>query len=184
MAENKGPRLLADVGDLATHTGLPKDSDRLQLAIRRATDRFIAEIGHPLLLVEDDTVELDGTGLPVLHLPAAPVKGRPTVKVNGAEVDDYQMSRRAGILLRTGGRWPRGLGNIEVTYTHGVEEPPGDVVDAVLEHAATIATSLAHVQQESAGSNSIGFGTRAVVGVTQKWADTVERHRLNTGDST
>lgn len=184
MAETNGAPLLGSVDDLATHTRLPADSDRLKLAMRRATDRFIGEVGHPLLLVEDDTVELDGNGMHILHLPAAPVKGRPTVVVDGEEIDDFQISRRHGILRRTRGRWPHGLGNVEVTYSHGYKDVPGDVSDAVLEHAATIATSLAHVQQESAGSNSVGFGTTAAVGVTQKWADAVERYRLNTGDST
>ncbi|MBO0596586.1 mobile element protein [Nesterenkonia sp. E16_7] len=183
MAENDTQGLLADPADLAVHTRLPADSPRLELAVRRASDRFIGEVGHPVVRVEDDTVELDGNGRQVLHLPAAPIEGTPTVSIDGDTITDFQLSLRHGILRRRDGRWPSGLGNIEVTYTHGHRTIPGDIADAVLEHAATIATSLAHVQQESAGSNSVGFGTQAAVGVTQKWSDTVARHQLNTGDS-
>lgn len=176
---------LAKPEDLAVQTKLPADDSRVKLAIRRASDRFIGEVGHPVVFVEDDTIDLDGNGLQVLHLPAAPVVGSPTVTVAGREVTGFQVSRRHGMLRRTDGAdWPHGFSNIEVTYSHGHKNIPGDIVDAVLEHAATIATSLAHLQQESAGTNSVSFGSTAMVGVTQKWSDAVQRHRLNTGDRT
>ena len=76
------------------------------------------------------------------------------------------------------GWFPEGLGNVKVTYDHGWAEIPGDVQDAVLEHAATLARVLAHLQQNSAGSTQESYGQAAMVGTTAKWADTVARYSL------
>lgn len=184
--------VLAAIADLATQTGLPAADPRLELALRRATDRFIGECNHrngndePCLFREaDDEIYVDGSGGETLLLPAGPIVGIPTVFVDGVVLGGtFQVNRRAAILRRIGGVWPRGLGNILVTYTHGFEESkiPGDISDAVLEHAATLATTMAHIQQEGGLSQSVTNFAAAQVGVTQKWVDTVQRYQLNRGD--
>lgn len=184
---------LASIDDLATKTRRSATDAGLVLALRRATDRFIAECGHRdgdgnyvLFRVVDDVVYVSGTGGDTLLLPSAPVVGQPAVAIDGQGIDApaFQVGRRTGLLRAVGGYWPDGLENIAVTYTHGFlpEKVPGDIADAVLEHAETLFRTAAHVQQEGALSQSVGNFAAAMVGTTQKWADAVERHGLNRGD--
>jgi hypothetical protein len=172
---------LAPASDLATLLGVPPTDPKLLLALKRASGRFRGQVHHPVSLVANDTVQLDGDGSDTLLLPAAPVVGDVAVKIDGVTVTDHKVSRHAGILRRAAG-WPDDLGNIEVTYTHGHTEIPVDVVDAVLEQAELQFKVLAGVQQASLGARSITFGTTASVGVTQRWVDAIEAHRLNRGD--
>lgn len=184
---------LAKIDDLATKTGRAVDDARLILALRRATDRFIGECGHRdgegnfvLFRVVDDVAYVSGDGGDTLLLPSAPIIGQPSVAIDGGAPTavGFQTGRRAGILRAVGGYWPAGLENIAVTYTHGYDpaKVPGDIADAVLEHAETLYRAQAHVQQEGALSQSAGYFAAALVGTTQKWADAVARHSLNRGD--
>lgn len=170
---------LAPPEELATLTNLPASSPSLLLALSRASERFRAAVGHPVHLVTDDVVLLDGDGSETLLLPAAPFTTI-TVSVNGAVVTDYQANRRGGILRRAA-RWPAGLGNISVVYTHGYAIIPGGIRDAVLE-AAELNLIKAGVQSESALGQSITWGQTATTGVTQKWTEAVEVYRLGRGD--
>ena len=52
----------------------------------------------------------------------------------------------------------------------------------MLEQAQLQYEVLAGVAQMSLGSQSIGFGTQATVGTTQRWSDAVQKYRLNVGD--
>jgi hypothetical protein len=174
---------LATPEQLATLTKLPANDPNLLLALERASDRFRAAVGYPVHQVTDDVIWLDGDGTDTLLLPAAPFTTL-SVELNGAALvagSGYQASRRAGILRRAGG-WPDGLENIKVTYTHGWVIIPGAIVDAVLEQAATQAKDLAHIASESAGGQSITYGAQAMIGVTQKWVDAVEKYSLGRAD--
>lgn len=169
---------------------MPATSPKIELAARRATDRFCGETNRTFER-KTETVLLNGSGTRTLLLPGAPVTAITTVAVAGATYaqydpadpyrrDAYQADLQAGI-LRASGIWPEGLGNIVVNYTHGfggIDDVPGDIQDAVLEHAATIAMVLAHVQQESGGSTSATYGQTALVGTTAKWVQAVEKYRL------
>lgn len=184
---------LASIDDLAAATGLPADDARLVLALRRATDRFISDCGHrdgsgafTLFRVEGDVVDLNGTGTDTLLLPAAPVVGNVGVAIAGvsAGANAYTgLDRRAGVLRRAS-RWPEGLGNITITYSHGFlpDQVPGDIQSAVIERATMLALTHAHVSQESGISQSQTNFAQATVGVTQEWADAVNRYSLNRGD--
>lgn len=174
---------LATPEKLATLTRLQPSSEQLLLALERASDRFRDAVGHPVHLVEDDEIWLDGDGTDTLLLPAAPFTTI-TVELNGAALVaglGYQTNRRAGILRRPGG-WPDGLENIKVIYTHGYTVIPGGIVDAVLEQAATQALVLAHIAAESAGGQSATYGAQAMVGVTTKWTEAVEKYSLGRAD--
>jgi len=184
---------LATAEALALVTGLPATSPKLLLALDRASERFRGEVGHPVTLVEDDTILLDGGGGDLLMLPAVPVTEIAEVKVGGTAVTDWVASLKSGVLRRTPGvdpgwgwtaAWPDGLGNIQVTYTHGVDVVPGDIQDAVLEHAATLLLAPIGIQSETAGSQTVTWGVASTTGVTQKWADVVARHSLIRGDRT
>lgn len=171
---------LADPEDLAVLTKLPSNSPALLLALDRASERFRAEVGHPVHLITGEVIRLDGDGGDTLFLPAAPFTAI-AVKIDGTAVADFTASRRYGMLRRTAG-WPDGLENIEVTYTHGYAVIPGAIRDAVLEQASVQALVLAGVQQETALSQSITWGTTATTGVTRKWSDAVQNYSLGRGD--
>lgn len=178
------PKYLAKLADLSTQTRLPVNDPELELALRRASNRFRDAVHHPVHRVENETIRLNGRGGQTLHLPARPVDVH-TVEVGGVvlvEGTGYEVDADAGILRRLGNYWPDGLGRIKVTYSHGWEEIPGGIEDAVLEHAATIAMVQAHLQQNSAGSTQESYGAAALIGTTQKWTDAVEKYRLNVGD--
>jgi hypothetical protein len=86
------------------------------------------------------------------------------------------LDTRLGVLTRRAG-WPAGA-PVLVTYTHGWAEIPGGIVDVVLERAVHVAESLGVYQ--STGPFSIT--SAAAGGVTQRWADSVERYRIGAGD--
>ncbi|MGY4859511.1 hypothetical protein [Cryobacterium sp. AP23] len=173
---------LASVADLATLTGKPATDAKLLLALKRASARFRGAVGHPVSRVSDDVVLLDGDGSRALLLPAAPVIGTTAVEIDGVPITDYRTSAARGILRRPAG-WPDDLGNVQVTYSHGYDQVPGDIEDAVLEQAELQYKVLAGVQQASLGAQSVTFGVQASVGVTQRWAECVARYQLKDGRS-
>lgn len=172
---------LAKPSDLATRLGVAASDPGLLLALQRASDRFEGEVGYPILKVEDDVVHLSGDGTRTLLLPAVPVVGEVTVVIGGSPVTDFEVARRAGILRRDA-RWPDGLENIEVTYTHGWDSVPGDIADAVLEQAEATYWVLPSVANVAAGSEQMAFFATAASGVTQRWSDAVARYELRHGD--
>lgn len=138
---------------------------------------------HPVLRVENDVIYLNGRGGDTLHLKAIPADVH-TVEVGGETLvrdTDYQVDGDAGI-LRAAGIWPDGLGNVKVTYSHGYETVPGDIQDAVLEHATTMVKVFAHLQQNSAGSTQESYQQAALVGTTAKWVECVEKYKINVAD--
>lgn len=172
------PKYLATIKDLAILTRLPETSPELELGLRRASDRFRGDVGYPVHRVAGDTVVLNGSGTRTLLLPAFPVDIH-TVDIDGEQLTrpaDYRVDQRNGILRRVGGIWPDALGNVTVEYSHGWEDVPGDVQDAVLEHAATITMVLVHLQQNSAGSAQESYGAAAMVGTTAKWSAAVAKY--------
>lgn len=177
--------LLASLGDLAVLTRLPANNPRVELALRRASSRFEGAVEYGMSYVENDVIQLDGDGTQILQLPALPIVGAVSVQINNETVpvlsDELELNRRTGQLSLICDRWPVGVGNIEVTYSHGyedVEDVPGDIQDAVLEHAVTICLTYAHIQQNSAGSAQESYIQAAMVGVTAKWVDAVARYHI------
>lgn len=170
---------LAKAKDLSTLTGLPETDPELLLGLQRASNRFRGDVGYPVHRVSNDVVTLNGSGTRTLLLPAFPVDVH-AVAVDGEPLVlqlDYGFDPRYGVLRRRGGLvWPEELGNIQITYSHGWEVIPGDVEDAVLEHAATVTMVLVHVQQNSAGSTQESYGAAAMVGTTAKWAAAVSKY--------
>ena len=167
---------LADPEDLALRLGCPVGDGKLLLALNRASGRFRGAVGHPVSLVQSDTVLLGGDGGATLLLPAAPV-ANVTVRICGEVVDGVQVSSRSGVLRLDGG-WPDGLDNIEITYDHGFAVIPADIQDAVLEQAELQYSVMVAAQQVTQGGRSVTFGTQATVGVTQRWQECVDRYRV------
>lgn len=184
-APSMAPTYLAALTDLKLKPGLSVLSEaELELALRRASNRFRDDVHHPVSRVENDSIRLNGSGGRTLHLPARPVDIH-SVEVGGTvlvEDVDFEVDRDAGIMRRLGGFWPDGLGRIRVEYSHGWADIPGGIQDAVLEHATTIAMVEAHMQQNSAGSTQESYGAAALIGTTSKWEAAVGKYRLNVGD--
>jgi hypothetical protein len=174
---------LAAESDLALITRLPADSPKLTLALTRASERFRGRVHHNVTTTTG-TLVLVGNGASKLLLPGIELRAITAVRVDGAAVTDFRLLRRTGVLVREPyAVWPKDY-EVEVDCTYGFEpdEIPGDIKDAVLEHAATIALSLAHLQQESAGASSAGYNQNATTGTTQKWVEAVNRYQVGEGD--
>lgn len=168
---------LADPERLAERLGVAADDPTLLEALRSATARFRAAVRHPVSLVEDDTITLDGTGTRSLVLPAAPVHTVSRVAVHGTDITNYQWSQM-GLLRRVDDVWPDDLGAVEVTYTHGWDPIPEEIQDVVL-NAAEIARARAQdVASVTVGGEQVTFRQ----GVSQTWSTVVQLYRLNRGD--
>ncbi|PZH18763.1 mobile element protein [Streptomyces sp. NTH33] len=172
---------LADPQDLAVLLKLPADDVRLLAALRAATRRFRGQVRHPVSLVTDDTVFLDGSGRAVLRLPATPVLKVHTVLVDDQAIEGVRVRRQAGLLLHPDGCWPE-WSEITVTYDHGQDPVPGEVAEAVIDQARAIYRTDPAIQQITTGTESVSFAATAAVGITSQWAAAVEAHRLNRGD--
>ncbi|MBL3670806.1 mobile element protein [Streptomyces sp. M2CJ-2] len=172
---------LADPEDLAVLLKLPADDVRLLAALRAASRRFRGQVRHPVSLVTDDTVFLDGSGQRVLRLPAAPVRRVTAVEVDGQAIEGVKVRRQAGLLLHPSGCWPE-WAEVTVTYDHGHDPVPEDVAEVVVDQARVIYRTDPAIQQITTGTESVSFAATAAVGITEQWRAAVEAHRLNRGD--
>lgn len=115
-------------------------------AIRNYTKQTIEQVA-------DDEVTFDGKGGARLYLPQLPVVSVSKVVEDGETLvdgTDYKLGAY-GILHRLeGNEWAEGLQNITVTYTHGYETIPDDIVD-VCTRAAARAYQLGLRSAEDAG---------------------------------
>ena len=174
---------LAAESDLALITRLPADSPKLTLALTRASERFRGRVHHQVTTTTG-TLVLVGNGASKLLLPGIEIRNITAVRVDGEAVTDFRLLRRTGVLVREPyACWPKDY-EVEVDCTYGFDPDkiPGDIKDAVLEHAATLALTLAHLQQESGGSSSAGYNQNATTGTTQKWVEAVNRYQVGEGD--
>lgn len=167
---------LAAPADLAARLGTAETDERMLAALRSASARFRAAVRHPVALVTDDVITLDGNGAASLLLPAAPVTRVSRVLVRGQAVVDYQWSA-SGMLRREAG-WPDELGAVEVTYSHGYDPVPAEIAHAVLDTAEAAFNSSDDVASMTVGGQQVTFRQ----GVSQTWSTAVELYRLNRGD--
>jgi hypothetical protein len=175
--------LLADPADLAAFLGVPADDPKLLAALRAATRRFRGTVRHPVSLVTEDTVYLDGGGEDRLLLPAAPVVQLRSVLVDGEPLTGVRVKRQAGILLHPQGCWPA-WAEITVVYDHGYDPVPEDVAEAVVDQARALYTLHPGLASMTAGGEQLAFGAQAAVGVTAQWTAAVDAYQLNRGDRT
>ncbi|MEV6074920.1 mobile element protein [Streptomyces sp. NPDC052069] len=177
---------LADPAELATLTGRPAADERLLLELRNASRRFRGAVGHPVNLVVEDDVTLDGNGRESLLLPVWPTGEVHSVHLDGVLLEEsgYQWSD-AGVLRRSGGgRWPDRLRCVRVVYTHGWATIPEDIAEAVLDKAATMMKIPRGIASKAVGGQSVTYGVQAAIGVTDQWQKAVDRHKIRTaGDA-
>jgi hypothetical protein len=139
--------------DVADFLQLEVDEPACARAINEAT-AAIQNYCHQLLyLVTGDVVTLDvATAWAKLFLPELPVISVATVVEDGETLvvdDDYKLGQW-GILHRVGQNWAEGIQIVTVTYTHGYETIPDDVV-AVCTRAAARAYQAGLLSADSAG---------------------------------
>ena len=115
---------------------------------------------------ENDEVTLDSAGGTRLFLPELPVTAVSPVIEDGetlVEGDDYQLGQH-GILHRIGQNWDIGIQIVMITYTHGYELIPDDVV-AICTRAAARAyqAGLKAAETEGVpGVTAMGLGDYSV----------------------
>ena len=87
--------------------------------------------------VVGDERTIDGSGTPVVTLPAWPVTAVTAITIGDDPVTDFSWSLN-GVLERTSGVWPKGRRNISVTFTHGFADVPSEIKLVALQVAARI----------------------------------------------
>lgn len=173
--------LLADPVKLGNALGVDPSDVQLLEALESASGRFRGDCRCHVSRVVDDVEILDGPGTALLLLPNAPVLSVSEVLVDGVAFTAYKLARRGAMLRRTDGCvWPEWAA-VQVTYTHGYDPIPGDVVSAVLEQAKSVYTVKAGLQSITAGGESVTFGAAATVGVTAQWTSAVDRYHIERG---
>lgn len=198
--------LLAHPAELAALTGRSESDLNLVAQLRAASRRFRSAVHHDVTLTVDDVVEARGDGGASLILPAFPIVLDPdsdpartlTVTVDGDVVDPsrYRVAKALGMLELVSGAWPRGVGRIQVTYSHGyiptlvaaadgeparLDGVPEDIQAAVLAQAQILMNVTPGLQQRTVLGDMVSFGTAAAVGATQEWSEAVENYKLRYG---
>lgn len=176
---------LATVADLEAR-GLTVDASEtgvVDVSLRVASTAVREAAGVPISRTTS-TVTVEGVPGQRLSLPGAPVVAVDQVLVDGQEVTDWRLT--SGRLWRACG-WSRcEPSEVTVTYTHGLEGVPDDIVDLVcrMTAAALVAyrstadgTGMAagrEVTQERLGDWSASYaadGRVSEMELTQYWRD-------------
>ena len=92
-------------------------------AIRNWCRQFIS-------VVDDEEITIDTYGGTRIFLPELPVMSVSAVIENGITLtpgDDYALGQH-GILHRIGRAWPVGIQTVTITYSHGYDPIPDDVI--------------------------------------------------------
>lgn len=182
---------LASVDQLADRLGTlidPADA-RADRLLADASAFFRSFTHQEITLHEDDEVELLGSWERSLLLPQRPVVAVSDVAIRneGATaftaraVGGYTVQARRNLVLQSGGYWGGLYGSVRLTYAHGYEEVPADVVACVLSLAErawrnpTNATSTS--KTIGSASTSETFGEISQVGVTAMELVTLAKYR-------
>lgn len=130
------------VADVANFLQIEIEADDASClrAIAEATEAIKNYCHQEIELVSNETITLDCVGGTKLFLPELPVQSVAEV-VEDDEVltvtDDYKLGQW-GILHRVDDQWASGIQIVEITYTHGHETLPDDVVAVCARAAARV----------------------------------------------
>lgn len=149
---------LASIADVADIEGAPTDQARLTIAgeaIRSSCDWHIAP-------AVEMTMTVSGTGGPILILPSLRVLSVASVRdlLLDEPITDYRIVGGGRLVRAEGalppyvgyigcGGWPRGLHNIEVTFTHGHDVIPEDLKGALIGFAESVGEVPVGIRGES-----------------------------------
>lgn len=130
-----------------------------QRALQEATAAIQNYCRQAIERVAGDVITLDCSGGTRIFLPELPVSAVSSVIEDGESLiadDDYKLGQH-GILHRIGQEWAEGIQIVMITYTHGYEDIPDDIVSV-----CTRAASRAY----QAGLKAAD--TEGVVGIASK----------------
>jgi hypothetical protein len=159
----------------AQWTGFTDLANLAQAALIEAASTAVESYCRRTFALGTVTEALDGTGKARLWLSRRPVSSVGTVTVNGGTVDNtsgdaWTLNGSRGELVRGAGyvdprhamSWPRGYGNVSVTYVGGYATIPGPVKQAtvaMVKHMAEAATKTGLLSSESIGDYSYVLNT-------------------------
>ena len=166
---------LATVDDWPVYAGevAPEHAQEL---LDAAAANIIDFAGWPIGPHTVEAEEYDGEGQRVLTLRALAVASVDEVRVDGAAVTDWRLSRRYGQLERSSGSWPCGFGRIQVDYVAGFDPVPPNLVKLTVELAAKASSVPLDVSSETMDRRTIRY--REAAAVTGLDAAALERYRL------
>ncbi|MFI6594992.1 hypothetical protein ACIBHX_02020 [Nonomuraea sp. NPDC050536] len=194
---------LATTADLEAYLGRTLPGAQAEVAIRRASARVRAYTRQTLSFVADDTIDMPG-GDRVLNVPQRPLVVDQTHPLTVVELGDFgapdlpmvegsdylrignQLTRGHPFYVRTrvtGWPWSRVLGvwapRVRLTYSHGYQVIPDDIVDVVLELASVNVTNVDGLRSESIDDYSRTFATETVGGasMTRDHKDALRTYR-------
>lgn len=163
MAATEIPPLVTPE-DLADFQGAPFT----ETAVTAASSQVRRICGWHVAPNIEQTVTLDHDGAGVLRLPSLHVTGVASVRdVSGSEPRDLTGWRwsSSGIIE---GHFPRGFRVVEVTFTHGFEEAPADLLPVLASRTQRRA------MQESLGSRSVSYSAEG----DRAFESTLDSYRL------
>lgn len=162
------PDPLAAPEDVEVIVGVTFDTDqtvRASALLDMASSKIRRACNQTLTLVTDDEVTLSGAYTSMLFLPEIPVvsvasvllDGTALVYGTGSGVNDGYSWTPFGSLTRLGDRWPIGVDNVVVTYTHGFATVPDDIRTACAELAAAMFQNPLGVNSETVDGYSVSY---------------------------
>jgi hypothetical protein len=145
--------------DLEDRLGLVLTSDehqRGQRLLLRATELIRRQARQHISLVTGDVLLTSGSWGDRLRLPERPVVSVALVEVDGVTVPatDYHLEGDELVRLTA---WGGPQAAVEVTYTHGYAEIPGEIQQVALECVTRIWVNPGSVQSETSGAQTVGY---------------------------
>ena len=128
--------------------------------------------GWQVNLVSEQQVMVDSPGGKVLSLPTLNLVSLDAVSEDGADVDVSTLrysTRTASVTKKSGASWKPGLGVVEVTMTHGYEDP-ADFHQAVL----TMVDRMSTIPAVAGQRDSSGLSRKKVDDVEYEWFATAQ----------
>lgn len=148
--------------------GVTATDDMITIAVAAASNILRRLANGQTISQLSETITLDGHGVRTIYLPEQPVTDVSAVSVDGTdwvECTDYAVDLPTGSVIAKAAqnyRFPYGPGRIQITYTHGYETVPDDVVQVVYRIARRLITSPdgAHISEESLGGYRVSYYDR------------------------
>lgn len=177
------PPPLAALEDVKAEPAAAKLSDaRVAQLLATASADFRGDTHQFISRVTDDVIVLDGDGSTVLLLPELPVVDVSAVVVDGTALTADEIKgiwTRRGVLRRRNCKWPWAGQSVQVTYTHGLDPVPADIVDAIVGRVLDRAGKRFGRPVASATTGPLTVTYAPAGGMTEEWARVVARYRVD-----
>lgn len=124
-----------------------------------------------------ETILLDGKGSRHLWLPSLHVTDVDLITNEGVEVaaDEYDWSADGYVELVYAAWWSLRPRQVEVTFTHGFDDIPADLIGVAAAIATRRSSSPSGIRREQAGALSLDYGTSDLLADEKA---TLDRYKL------